>query len=589
MSTAPSPPPDERERQRIHPPPKPEDSAISAIKLNSSKQKNISQDSVILEKLFDIIRWYNTHSKDAFGFYPSVMIVGLRDYYKDRDNLSDYVDDDEPMMKPERKARLIACFAALERCSNRFERFVVALISQPPEDNVIRSLGTQMEAVRSSACSNDWQTAIKQRLHEIVQSVVSGNKLEPRQSFVEQFELDYEGSVAKVHSSEISIADDALPGHLYPPGTKYNPKNIRKGAFRGRAWILAYKILFTAPTFAKTVEYKEIASKSKARTNNLYTVTPETIAYACYLRHVSNVDLEKRHEAIYEGEFLTPDTKWWQQLFKWANNLIFDSPGGSQAAPELTTTGLSDIQLMNEQNEADDDCTDDEDEEPQRQLLRPNSNHRTSGIPRRLSERDDEESNLQQISGGAGSQGKAAYPGHFSEPATKSTSESTSSSAGHRRRELKIKSSGCLIKLGTLNTLTLGILHRDIVLAYIPSRTQLVTQEWEISDSRCPVWLPWASQRPPPLDGWESPGLFPGIYIEPSFPRSSVIQMHVEFRIVNAHWPSRGLVTEYDRLYCHSSRTYLRNPGSGEDIVILCYGMKHMAMVPLDLQGPDSL
>ncbi|KAJ3576942.1 hypothetical protein NP233_g78 [Leucocoprinus birnbaumii] len=65
--------------------------------------------------------------------------------------------------------------------------------------------------------------------------------------------------------------------------------------------------------------------------------------------------------------------------------------------------------------------------------------------------------------------GKVAYPGHFSEPATESTSESTSSSAGHRRGELKIKSSGCLIKLGALNTLTLGILHRDIVLAYIPS------------------------------------------------------------------------------------------------------------------------
>lgn len=137
-----------------------------------------------------------------------------------------------------------------------------------------------MKAVRSSTCSND-QTSIKQRLHEIVLSAIPGQRLEPSfgttvgkhqlglnhpqvavllspLKYAEQFELDYEryvgqiapcallihivSSVAKVHSGEIAFADDMLPAHLYPPGTKYNPNNICKGAFRGRAWIMVCSV-----------------------------------------------------------------------------------------------------------------------------------------------------------------------------------------------------------------------------------------------------------------------------------------------------------------------------------------------------------
>ncbi|KAJ3568494.1 hypothetical protein NP233_g5677 [Leucocoprinus birnbaumii] len=427
VSPFPSPSRGQQERQRIPPPPDPIQRFILALKGqnvttatidNSGKKtrrkKQVDYSSTILEKLFDAVRWL-TRSKQAFVDYSTVWMVGINEFCKDRENMSSYVDDSEDFkhvsfnlqqllhahsidssIGDEWKSELMACFEALAKSTKRFEQVILALISQPPEDDIIGNLASQMSSLRSATCSND-QTAIKSRLHDIARLVVPGGELRPSfgstvgkhevgfshpqiarllipLKYLALLESDYEGTIANISAGALPVTDDLFPAHLYPLGTKYNPKNISKGLFRGHAWILAYKIIFTAPSSAKTISYKEVAHKSKARTNKLRHVTPKTIAYACL--HVTfamsststwKCDMSPfSKEQFYTNlvEVLTPDTKWRRSLFRMANELIFGRAEGLEIQPELATTeGPSDIQLMAQQNEANDNSDDDNDNE----------------------------------------------------------------------------------------------------------------------------------------------------------------------------------------------------------------------------------
>ncbi|KAJ3552346.1 hypothetical protein NP233_g12906 [Leucocoprinus birnbaumii] len=367
VSPSSSPSPGRQGRQRIPPPPDPIQRFISALTGQNTiittiddngkkiiKKKKVDPSSTILEKLFDAVRWF-TRSKQAFANYSIVWMVGINEFCKDRENMESYVDDgDEFNIDDEGKSELMACFDALAKSTKRFEHVILALISQPPEDDVIGKLASQMSSLRSATCSND-QTAIKSRLHEIVRLIIPGGELRPSfgstvgkhevgfnhpqiarllipLKYLALLESDFEGTIANISAGALPITDDLFPAHLYPPGTKYNPKNISKGLFRGHAWILAYKIIFTAPSSAKTISYKEVPHKSKARSNKLRHVTPETIAYACL--HVTfamsstsswKCDMSPfSKEQFYTNlvQVLTPDTKWRKSLFKTANKLV---------------------------------------------------------------------------------------------------------------------------------------------------------------------------------------------------------------------------------------------------------------------------
>ncbi|KXN93346.1 hypothetical protein AN958_00270 [Leucoagaricus sp. SymC.cos] len=252
-----------------------------------------------------------------------------------------------------------------------------------------------MDSVRGNACSADAHR-LKSEGHRCIKHIIpggevnppidgSGNKEQQRgwrhpqlaallipAKHAARYAQDPDRTVAAVLDGSLAVPDNMFPAFLYPEG-EYNPKKVQKGLFRGPFWIYMFKMIFTGPTSADSFTYSPTQTKHcQAVRHGLHSVTPATIAYACthtYFAISSWKEWRSDTGSFSKERFfcmlfqvLDKPSKWRNDLFGWANELIFGHRDGRPAGIAAPISdGPNDFSLFMEQVDAESDIEEEQD------------------------------------------------------------------------------------------------------------------------------------------------------------------------------------------------------------------------------------
>ncbi|KAJ3559156.1 hypothetical protein NP233_g11336 [Leucocoprinus birnbaumii] len=360
-----------------------------AVKKANGQKKIHHNGSLILKHLMRLAHWI-ARSLSPFVSFDNIWLIGLTFYAHENGLSCQTVVEDASVglvISHSEGFTIDAENEDVQLCVEIFTRINEVI---PHADTVCRSLLEKpsrrqalvklMDKLRGNACSSDTHM-LKTKGLEFAERVVPGGKFDPpinSQSPKEtswgfnhvqlggflvpakdckKYDKNPQAYIARINNGELLLTHDLLPSYLYKSGT-CNAKKLYAGLFEGPIVIYVYKAIFTGTSSAASIDFIRTGTRiCQAQKNGLWSVTPDSLAYACVHAHFMLSSAKEWRldppgfSKIKYFELLTKilhdgNEKWSKNLFGRLNVKIFGSHEGAPPPAPAPKKGASDADAL---------------------------------------------------------------------------------------------------------------------------------------------------------------------------------------------------------------------------------------------------